>query len=249
MLSRSTLSATTKQNTLPSNPCFIDCSVFQCTKKYFKDELSNILYIAQVNGFPKTKIMQLFNKIKNKFHLNNITPLVPITNKPDTKYYSIPFIGNTSLKIKKLLNEFNITISFSSSNNIKTLLSHIKDPTPPDSKSGVYALSCATCPSHYIGVTRRSFNVRFNEHISQIINNLVTQNSRVTSNFASHVLDNNHMYSRNLKVIHNSNNSYLDEILEKYYIYIDNELRPDHLINEQLNFSNIDLFKNLFQLD
>ncbi len=54
------------------------------------------------------------------------------------------------------------------------------------------------------------------------------------------------MYSREFKLLHSTNN-YLDEILEKYHIYINNEFRPEILINEQLNFTNMELFKTLFK--
>ncbi len=215
-------------------------------KEYFDAELSNIFYIAQVNEFPKSQILQLYNKIKKKFTLNRLTALTPISNKPETKYYSIPFLGDISVELSKFLRNSNITISFSSGKNLKSLLSHIKDPTPTHFRSGVYSIFCADCPSRYIGVTRRSFNVRFDEHLSQIINNLTSNNKKITSNFASHCLQFNHMYSRDFKLLHSSKNNHLDETLEKYYIYIDSEFRPLDLINEQLNFSNIDIFKLIF---
>ncbi len=151
-----------------------------------------------------------------------------------------------SLEIRKLLKKHNITVSFSSGRNIKSLLCSIKDKTPTYALSGVYALSCASCPSRYIGVTKRSFNVRLDEHFGQIINYLISSNNKLTSNYSAHIINNNHMYNREFEVVHLSNN-YLRETLEKYYIFIENELRPDKLINEQLNFSNINLFKSLFQ--
>ena len=217
-------------------------------KEDFDNELSNIFFIAQSNKFPKSKILQLFHRTKNKFSKKDITALTDIKTIEPTKYYSIPFLGKPSFELKTLFKkQFNISISFTNGNNIKSLLSFTKDPTPFYAKSGVYALICATCKNKYIGVTKRQFADRLNEHFTQIINKLIDDNKKVTSNYSSHILNNNHMYDRNFVTVHISNN-FLNEILEKYYIYSENELRPDKLINEQLNFTNIQLFKTVFDV-
>lgn len=217
------------------------------SKEEFENELSNIFYIAQVNKFPKSKIMHLYHKIKMKFSNNNITALIETRDSEPIKYYSLPFLGKISIELRSLFKKYNFSISFSSGSNIKSLLSITKDLTPSYYKSGVYALICATCGDKYVGVTKRQFAVRLDEHFNQIVNKLIDNNKKVTSNYASHILNNNHMYDRDFITLHVSNN-YLSETLEKYYIYIENELRSEKLINEQLNFANIRLFKTLFNV-
>ena len=56
--------------------------------------------------------------------------------------------------MKKFLARFDISTSFHSSANLKSLLSHTKSSCPPSSlKNVIYKIPCVDCPDYYVGQT------------------------------------------------------------------------------------------------
>ena len=57
------------------------------------------------------------------------------------------------------------------SNTLFKKFNHLKDPLPLDSKSNVvYQLSCDSCPSVYIGETKKKVKERVNQHHAAVRN-------------------------------------------------------------------------------
>ena len=77
---------------------------------------------------------------------------------------TIPYIQGLSENIKRLLRGYNIITAFKSSWTHGSMLTKVKDPVPPEERTGViYNISCI-CGNAYIGETSRSMSTRIKEH-------------------------------------------------------------------------------------
>ncbi len=85
----------------------------------FAKEKDTIFYIAHVNGFSRKSIEKIFSRHQDKLNLLVSTSLEPDFEKPKT-FYSIPYLGHMSLKIRRIFREYNIGISFSTLSNLKS---------------------------------------------------------------------------------------------------------------------------------
>ena len=88
-------------------------------------------------------------------------------------YFSIPFVGNSSVIIKRLLSTLgsNVKVAFTNCNTNKQLFfSYTKDKTPLGQNSGVvYSIPCSACPANYVGETCQKLEVRLSQHKSDIL--------------------------------------------------------------------------------
>jgi hypothetical protein len=92
-------------------------------------------------------------------------------------------------KITNLFKNTNTRIAFRSTNTIKHLMKRKTNTTTPDyDKSGIYKIKCNTCHRSYIGQTKRSLKLCYQEHIRYIRNN----NPQLV--FALQILNNRHEY-------------------------------------------------------
>ena len=74
-----------------------------------------------------------------------------------------------------------------------------KNSKSKNNKSGVYQLTCGSCPKTCIGQTGRSLQTRITEHKRSFINN---KNNSTNSN---HLLENQHTFDENFKILHVEN--------------------------------------------
>ena len=111
---------------------------------------------------------------------------------------------NMSNQFAKILNNNtnNVKIAFKTNNN---LIKHINNRTKNFTKSspsfenaGIYTLKCS-CNKFYICKTNRNFKTRYKEHISEIRLKKPVPNS----NFAKHVLENNHNMNFDINTLRN----------------------------------------------
>lgn len=127
-------------------------------------ETNIIKSIATSNGYNPAIIDKLIQTTKAN------PPLVeqsPPNNK--TTYISLPFLGKVSYQIANLFKTHNIKISFFTNNKIQNKIIHnASSNIERYQKSGVYKLTCDSCPSFYIGQTGRSFRTRFKEHMDAL---------------------------------------------------------------------------------
>ena len=151
--------------------CLLDRSNKICStleqKIIEKEELKNILI---KNNYPPYIIEKEFEKYEKYIQLN-----VDKINNPDekTKYLSLPYINDKSEIIARKIQEtvkdhflnVNLRVAFKSPT---TLGSHFpfKDKiTDPKKLSNViYHLKCKTCEADYIGMSKRIWTHRMNEH-------------------------------------------------------------------------------------
>lgn len=104
---------------------------------------------------------------------------VPVINP--MPWCSIPYLGDISSKIKKLLAREGLKVAFTSRPTLNQILSNGKDKTELGECSGVYRLECGRCSASYVGRTRRKLKIRCKEHLR-----------RKDSQFFEHVVKEGH---------------------------------------------------------
>ena len=159
----------------------------------FNQEHNYILTLANNNGFPLNLISKLYYRHQKRFVTSKLTTLCKGT--PDSCFFfSLPFLPPISNTIQNSLKHKNVKISLKPLYNLRSLLPSTKTKTDIIGKCGVYKLLCNTCNMVYIGKTERTFKTRFREHQSLInVKHLSnSQDLRIKSNFAHHVLTKKH---------------------------------------------------------
>lgn len=205
----------------------------------FEIEYNTILTIAKNNGFPYNLIHELYiNKLKSYYTLQH-TSLQPIV--PDSpRFSSIPFINPISLKIRSTLEEFNFNIVFKSPKTLKSSFSFKLDSIKPLDKSGIYLLRCS-CNDFYIGRTFRSFKTRIGEHSKEISNPDSKTKDDFKSNFAKHVLNQNHHFNSDPTLLYFSSNNNVTDLVEQILITQASSSVPSSIINEITTFPNLNI--------
>ena len=83
--------------------------------------------------------------------------------------YTLEYIQGLSEQLKRALNKHNIKATFYTQTTLRSLLSKPKDPIPKeDRNNAIYQLNCKDCEAVYVGETKRTLNIRAEEHIKAI---------------------------------------------------------------------------------
>ena len=93
----------------------------------------------------------------------------PEEEPKQTKSINLPYIQGLSEQLERALNKHNIKATFHTQTTLRSLLSKPKDPIrKEDRNNAVYQLNCKDCEAVYIGETKRTLNIRVEEHITTI---------------------------------------------------------------------------------
>ncbi|XP_055837083.1 uncharacterized protein LOC129905590 [Episyrphus balteatus] len=215
--------------------CKLPLSIANYTTEY------NLLKdIAAINGYNPFIIDQLINKHTKKLKKSELTTLYKqnkqLHDNNNTERASMTYFPPITNKMHTKLKQQNIECVYSSNGKIKNMLGSTKDKSPIVNKSGIYEIKCGDCDAVYIGQTKRSIGVRFNEH-----SNHIKYNRPEKSSVAAHALTNNHFNVRledvKLKK-HVTNNRRLDAYES---LYISNN-------NNAMNSDNGNIMSPLFNL-
>lgn len=179
------------------------------TPAAFKKEVSIINYLAHSNNLKfdvnnfirKKRISQILDtttthprnqKHKNKNNNDNNN------SSKEFKYIRLPYLGNLSFQLARLLKPLKIKPGFYSINTSKKLFVRSKDPIPKMERSGVYKLKCDKCPATYIGETGRQLNIRVKEHVKNYCGKSV---------FGNHLQYSKHSFKNpnNIHLLHQEN--------------------------------------------
>ena len=225
------------------NSIFYRLERIPLNKTNYEHELNIIYNIAHRNNFNLNTIKKIHKRIKEKIIHNSPNNVV--------NYCSMKYQNNMSNQFAKILNNNtnNVKIAFKTTNN---LIKHINNRTknftknPPSFENpGIYKLKCS-CNKFYIGKTNRNFKIRYKEHISEIRLKKTVPNS----NFAKHVLENNHNINfdinTDLEILNTQNNIYINSVLEELHIH--NEIKKNNfnnILNVQTDFKNNILYQYL----
>jgi hypothetical protein len=161
-------------------------------------------------------------------HKQNNGPMKSRKNTQKTQWAKFTYIGHETRFITKLFKFFDNGISFTTRNNINTLLIESNNLDNKYNRCRVYQLTCTECNKKYIRQTRRPFHVQYKEHAHEY-----THNGN-EPNFAKHLDHQQALCPMEdcITVIHTISNSPMMNTIEKFHIYIET-------INNQLNRSTI----------
>ena len=114
-------------------------------------------------------------------------------SKPNKKV-NLPYIQGASEQLRRTFNKYNIKTTFYTPTSLRSLLSKPKDPVPKEDRNNViYQLDCKDCEAVYVGETKRTLNIRTNEHISAV------KSASQRSHTAEHCWKYNHDFDWNNK--------------------------------------------------
>ena len=145
--------------------------------------------------------------------------------------------------IKNVFKKLNINVFFKTTNNLRNFFRH-NEHSELENNSGVYKIVCDDCDMFYIGQTGRKFKDRFREHIPK------GSIRYTTSNFALHLINNNHRYTscaKNLKPLHICNKGRIMSALEEFEIYKASRTQKNLVLNDQLSFNSNSLYDTALQ--
>jgi hypothetical protein len=152
------------------------------TAKKKQKEWKIIQHTATKNNFPENLQQKLKQQILHKDHPQK-------TNSNHKTWITFQYYSPQIRKITNLFKNTNIKIAFRSTNMIKHLMKRKTNNTTPDHEnSGIYKITCNTCHKSYIGKTKCSLKLCYQEHIWYIKNN------NPQSAYAMHILNNRHEY-------------------------------------------------------
>ena len=128
-----------------------------------------------------------------------------------------------ALAIRRILTPLDIHTAFRPMRTLRDILVHVKDPVPPEAKSGtVYRVSCSGCPASYVGQTGRTVRDRVKEHRYA----LRTGNGNVSA-LAEHIINTGHLIDWDgVEVIDSHSDTFQCCVIEGWHI-----VRQHHPLN------------------
>ena len=89
---------------------------------------------------------------------------VQTDQEPPLTTIAVPYVSGLSEDIRRVCRQFNIRVAFRSGRFLRSMLTRVKDPLPPDLLSKViYKVPCS-CGKAYIAETTRRLETRLKEH-------------------------------------------------------------------------------------
>ena len=140
------------------------------SKSSFFTDCGKIKYYLQKNSFPLRFLDTIIGKFMTGKSKGNISA---VEQKPEPRYYKLPFVGHFSSITQKKLNSIikqcckdEVSVKFIFTPFKIGSLFSLKDSLPLTHRANVvYKFSCAGCNASYIGETTRQLCVRANEHL------------------------------------------------------------------------------------
>lgn len=211
------------------------------SEQNYKKELKIIKHLANKNGYKSNIIEKMIGNIKRKRRQKNLTQNSDENLGEGKKYISVPYNKVLNKAIRNTFKNSNYKISYQTRNNVHQIINQKTNYKNLNTfeKSGVYKITCSDCPKYYIGKTKRSFKVRFKEHIQALRSNNATT---MKSNFAEHLLSSNHSYKsmeENMKILEFEKNEDKLTSKEDLQIFIHNQKEKQNILNTQsININN-----------
>ena len=92
-----------------------------------------------------------------------------LMTETETESINLPYVQGASEQLKRALNKHNIKATFHTQTTFRSLLSKPKDPIPKEDKNNaIFQLNCKDCKAIYVRETKRTLNIRAEEHITAI---------------------------------------------------------------------------------
>lgn len=203
-----------------------------------RENLNKLAELFLENSYPKKLINNLLlnrssiNDALTVDNINNTKSAIDNTNNIKL-YFSLPFLGNLSHKLKRIFKKFNnVKLSFKNYKTIKQLFSSLKDKDDIINLSNVvYSIPCGTCEKVYIGQTSRRLKDRITSHKSDIKCN------KPICTLSKHTLELDHKFSfDHIKILNTENNLHKRLFLEMSNIY-----KEPNSVNSRKDIENLSL--------
>jgi hypothetical protein len=172
----------------------------------FKKEVQIIKYMARVNQVDVNIDRMIQRKMIRK-HLDATTTLPRETIRNRKRWIRLPYLGQFSAKLGRVLAPFGFRPAFYNPVTVKSLFVKLKDPIPMDERSGVYRIACGGCKGVYIGETGRQLKLRLSEHKKALSKEKIG-----VSAFADHLISAGHSYREGSEVLLHREDSYFRRI-------------------------------------
>ena len=166
-----------------------------CSAHHLDKELQHLESTFLSNGYPLQKIRQL---MRTTIERAKSTSSKSQRRTDSNLVATIPYFKSSASFLKKSLARYDISTSFHSNTNLKSLLSHTKSTTPPcNVKNFIYKIPCGDCNQFYIGQTSRPLIKRIKEHEAcfRLNNHTDSSTGNIKSAPAKHGRDNGHRIS------------------------------------------------------
>ena len=128
------------------------------------EELDHVRRALGYNGYPDWLLADTREDVKENTREEVLTSGVK-SEERKKRPVVVPYIRGFSEELKRIFGGFGVPTYFKSSNTLRQLLVHPKDPVGKDKVVGpVYKISCEECDATYVGEMERSLKARFGEH-------------------------------------------------------------------------------------
>lgn len=172
-------------------------------------ELRHLKEVFKTNNYKETFVQCLLDR----------PPKVATSTEEEDQatIAAIPYIKGTSETLARILQPYNIKVAHKPMCTLRTVLTKVKDPTPPERRKGaIYKVKCAECPATYIGETGRNLTTRIKEHKRS------TEVGDKTNNIAVHHMETKHRIDWESATCLDFTTNYFDRtFLESWYTNLD----------------------------
>lgn len=183
--------------------------------------LSKVNELLAENGYPKPFVSEIIKNRVDRFYNGKQTDV-----KQKKRYIASPYVPGLSERLKKVLNEYNLTLSCKTTNKIGDLYTKTKYKVPKQLKSKVvYQVNCNICNATYVGITKQKLKDRMSKHRSDIH----LKKTIETTGLTIHAVQNKHDIDfDNVTILEQIPNYFQRLIAEKMYIH-----KTDNTVNTQ----------------
>lgn len=133
------------------------------SKEDFNKEKCILQFLAEKNGYEPTLIDSIMRQKERRELLREVYGSREDT-KPPQNWCSLTYIEQGTEKIANILRREGFFVAYRPTRNLKKLLSKPKDKVKDTDRSGVYSVTCGSCPATYVGKTGRRLSSRIAEH-------------------------------------------------------------------------------------
>jgi uncharacterized protein (UPF0335 family) len=179
------------------------------TKEAIEKETKHIEEVARLNGYKTDIIHKLIKKKKKQLFNRGFSTLTP--EKP-----------KRTRRLKTKCRNHNVEIVYTSRpNQLMSRLQSTKDPVSTPEKCGVYKIDCPECEKAYIGQTKRTLAIRFEDHEREA-KKVIEKGFRghVSSKVAKHMIETGHKITiKDSKILKNVKNPRKLDVAESMEIY------------------------------
>lgn len=137
----------------------------------YTKERDYIMETARKNGYHEEMILNRIKKIsgrKNRDLLTTLHQQMTLEPREHSRRIAITFDEKLTKGIKSTFKEIGVeTVPTSRVFQLKNILKSTKDKKDIDETSGIYEISCPQCDMKYIGQTKRTIGIRFQEHMNE----------------------------------------------------------------------------------